>query len=248
MRKALTLTIVGVCLLLSLLACAQSFEIRPATFQVRFIGTSMSPSILSGQFGIEQPYAFDEAPQRGDIIDFKAPPDPTKYYSKRVIGIPGDVIVISGTSVFLNGVRLVEPYVVYQGNPSPTQKILAIVPPGEFFVLGDNRAVSYDSRFWGFVPSSSIVGHLVSLYDSSDKTHTVPNESGVYAAANHHLQGVFLTGDFGGYYITGNGLLLLFLPPSSFPVVIVSKLRKRTQNKEASQPVPAWCAPSTSAS
>jgi len=242
MRKVLTLILVSVCLLLSLLACAPRVEIRPASFSVHFIGTSMEPTIHNGQFGIEQPYAFDEAPQRGDIIGFVAPPEPTKNYCKRIIGLPGDIISVDNTVIRLNGVRLFEPYVspYLQGNPSPYPHILAIVPAGEVFVLGDNRSVSFDSRFFGFVPEKNIVGRIAALYDPpSAQPVPVADESGVFAqAAKQHLKGAFFTG-WSGYYITGNAALL-FLASPSFPIVFASKFRKRIKKMGATsqQPIP----------
>ena len=237
MRKNLILTLVGVCFLISLLACAGArVEVRPSTFPVRFSGTSMFPTIENGQLGTEQPYTFDEEPQRGDIIDFVAPPDPTKYYCKRIIGIGGDFIFINGDTVTLNSVRLVEPYVAYPGNPSPHPNIFLVVPQNSYFVLGDNRQGSYDSRFWGFVPKKNIRGKIVYLYNSPDNTHPVWNVSGVFAQpANRHFNGVFLSSNSvydGYYYFIGNAAFLLFLPGSSFPVFCAGFFRKRRQRNE----------------
>ena len=252
MRKLLTLILVGFCLAVSLLACTPRAEdYQPATFFVHFVGTSMEPTIHNNQDGLEQPYASGEAPARGDIVGFLAPPEPTKYYCKRIIGLPGDIINIDGATVYLNGVRLYEPYVVYQGNNSPHQHILAIVPPNDFFVMGDNRAVSYDSRWWGFVPRNNLDGRVVGLYDSPGKTHPLPNVANVYQqAANRHVNGIFLSGNTGydGWYywysMTGNAALLLFVPLASFPA-FTKLARKRKQTMGALRPFASLCRAST---
>jgi signal peptidase I len=236
MRKALTLIIVCTCLCFSLLACAPRIG-SPATFSVRFEGTSMEPNIHNAQMGIVQPYAFDEEPHRGDIIDFRFPLQPDRDFCKRIIGVPGDFILINGATVTLNGISLSEPYVVFPGNPDQ-QHIVAEVPVNSFFVLGDNRQVSYDSRAWGFVPKDNLIGKILYLYDSPDNTGTIKNESSIYQqAAKRHVNGAFLSSnsEYNGWYymnITGNAALLLFFPASTFPVFFSSRFRKRKQKKE----------------
>jgi signal peptidase I len=238
MKKLFTLALVGVCLVclwLSVLACSPKVAVQssqPATFKVHFHGTSMYPTILNDQMGVMQPYATGEELLRGQIIDFLAPPEKGTYYCKRIIALPYDIITVDNSTIRLNGMRLFERYVVNQGNPSPYQHILALVPPGNVFVLGDNRLVSYDSRFWGFVPISSIVGHLVSLYASPGRQPVpVPDESSVFAlAATKHLKGGFFT-EWSGYYLTGNAVLFLFLP-ASFPVCCATRSRKKTLKRE----------------
>jgi signal peptidase I len=105
------------------------------------------------------------APARGDVIVFIAPPSPKDYYVKRVIGIPGDVITVNGTTVTVDGVTLNETYVLpaNQGNTN-APIINRVVPPNEYFVMGDNRAESYDSRVWGFVPRANIMGRAALIY------------------------------------------------------------------------------------
>jgi signal peptidase I len=242
MRRPFSLILVGVCLVclwLSVLACSPKVVVQPTSYPMSFYGRSMEPAVHT-QMGLVQAYGVDEAPKRGDIICFHAPPEPTKNYDKRVIGIPGDVIVISGSTVILNGITLTEPYVApgNQGNPSPYQHLFVIVPTDEFFVLGDNRAVSFDSRFWRFVPRSNVFAHLLSLYTSSGYAQPVPDYSYVYAqAAKRHVTGTFLSSDSGysGWYywysVTGNAALFLFLP-LSFPVCSATRSRKKTLKRE----------------
>ncbi len=247
MRKLLTLILVGFCLVVSLLACAPRVEVRPATFPVHFVGTSMEPSIHTNENGIVQPYASDEAVQRGDIVDFHFPLQTNRDFCKRIIALPGDLLLINGTSVTLNGITLQEPYVAYQGNPSPHPYLVAVVPQNAYFVLGDNRNVSYDSRFWGFVPKNNLIGKIVSLYGSPDNTGAVPNASGVFAqAANRHVNGIFLSGDTGYdgwvyFTISGNAALLLFVPPASLPVAFAKLARKRKQTMGVLRPFASSC-------
>lgn len=114
-------------------------------------------------------------PKRGDIVVFVFPEDPEKDFIKRVIGVPGDTVEIRNKQVLLNGTPLEEPYVRYadgrmidgfvrtRDNMSPVK-----VPPGMYFVMGDNRDRSYDSRFWGFVSEEAILGKALFIYFSID--------------------------------------------------------------------------------
>lgn len=98
---------------------------------------------------------------RGDIIVFKYPADPTKRYVKRVIGLPGDQIEIKTGEVWLNGVKLDEPYVSPRMNLSQRSQAPVRVPARGYYVLGDNRDSSNDSRLWGAVPEELIVAKVV---------------------------------------------------------------------------------------
>jgi len=113
-------------------------------------------------------------PKRGDIIVFKFPEDESKDFIKRVIGTPGDVIEVINKKLYINGKPLVEPYTVYRDetvlprdqhrdNFGPVK-----VPDGQYFMMGDNRDRSHDSRFWGFVKKEKIVGKALVIYWSWD--------------------------------------------------------------------------------
>jgi signal peptidase I len=118
-------------------------------------------------------------PQRGDIIVFKYPEDPTRDFIKRVIGVEGDTIESKDKTLFVNGRKLVEPYVQHvdsmikpadmdrRDNFGPVS-----VPKDSVFAMGDNRDQSYDSRFWGFVDLSKIKGKAVIIYWSWDSDST----------------------------------------------------------------------------
>jgi len=105
---------------------------------------------------------------RGDTVVFWFPGDPTKSYIKRVIGVPGDRVEVNRGSVIVNGEALVENYVPdeYRDQSSMTART---VPQEEYFVLGDHRSSSNDSRAWGMVPRRYIYGKAVFIYWPLDK-------------------------------------------------------------------------------
>ncbi len=109
-------------------------------------------------------------PQRGDIIVFEYPKDPSIHYIKRVIGVPGDTVEVRDKVVYLNGVAQEEPYVQHvRSFPGPGDDFGPVtVPDGKYFCMGDNRDESYDSRFWGYVDRSAVVGKAFVLYWSMD--------------------------------------------------------------------------------
>ncbi len=124
--------------------------------------TSMEGTLEPGQRVIvdELTPRFDPY-KRGDIIVFQAPEgaDRTEPLIKRVIGLPGDQVQIKDGAVYVNGTKLDEPY-LYGGEPTLPSTDLSewTVPPGDIFVMGDHRGVSLDSRVFGPIPISSVIG------------------------------------------------------------------------------------------
>ncbi len=106
------------------------------------------------------------SPSCGDVIALTSPLDPSRQLMKRVIGVPGDSIELVSGQVIRNGQQLDETYVV--NNDKRSMKLVK-VPEGSFFVLGDNRPGSTDSRDWGFVPEESIIGRAWFVYWPSDR-------------------------------------------------------------------------------
>ena len=132
---------------------------------VKVEGTSMMPNLYDQErlFINQFSYKFGEGIKRGDTVVFWYPQDTTKSYIKRVIGLPGDIVSMKNGTVILNGKPLSEKYVPpeYQDHSSMAPRV---VPPHDYFVLGDDRSVSYDSRMWGFVPRSYIYGKAVFVF------------------------------------------------------------------------------------
>jgi signal peptidase I len=117
-------------------------------------------------------------PRRGDIVVFKYPDEPERDFIKRVIGLPGDTLELRNKKVYVNGQPLDEPYVHFLEPASTSQEVTSFdvrerygpvrVPDGQYFVMGDNRDNSQDSRYWGFLPRSYIKGRALMIYWSYD--------------------------------------------------------------------------------
>lgn len=149
--------------------------------------------------------------QRGDIIVFKFPYDDHPHYVKRVVGLPGDRVRIINERVFINGEELAEPYVIHDPagedsfgddfpptdryfiqsglRPEWATKILdyvdrgsLLVPPNRYFVMGDNRDRSWDSRYWGFVNRDAIMGRPLMIYWSVAATSDDYTDRGLEGA------------------------------------------------------------------
>ena len=138
---------------------------------VKVEGTSMMPSLTDQEriFVNKFTYRFGFADiGRGDMVVFWYPLDPAKSYIKRVIGMPGDAVEIHAGGVFVNGRALEEDYVPeeYRDRQSMSART---VPPHQYFVLGDHRSSSSDSRAWGFVDRKYIYGKAVFVYWPLDK-------------------------------------------------------------------------------
>jgi signal peptidase I len=113
---------------------------------------------------------------RGDVVVFKYPEQPDRDFIKRVIGLPGDRLELRRKRVFINDVPLDEPYVRYLEEPSVDGIVRAgdlreeygpvTVPEGQYFMMGDNRDNSEDSRYWGFLPASYVKGEALVIYFS----------------------------------------------------------------------------------
>ncbi len=140
--------------------------IRYFLFQPFFVrGASMEPNFENGEYLIvnEISYRFQE-PQRGDVIIFKYPKDPSQYYIKRVVGLPNEVIRIEDGNVIifneqnLAGLILDESAYLEEGNRFTPGNLETNLDENDYFVLGDNRQASSDSRRWGAVPRHYIIG------------------------------------------------------------------------------------------
>ncbi|HZU71106.1 MAG TPA: signal peptidase I [Ktedonobacteraceae bacterium] len=142
-------------------------------------GISMQPGLQNGEYVLVNKVAYlFHSPERGDVIVFEWPRDTTKNLIKRVIGLPGDTLVLTGKTVTVDGVTLKEPYI-----SAPVNFIgeTVHVPANEYFVMGDNRPASDDSRDWGLLPRDDIIGKAVMVYWPSNHWQLINTYSSVYA-------------------------------------------------------------------
>jgi len=141
---------------------------------------SMEPAVARGDFVLTNNSLYrNEGPRRGDIVVFKYPLDERREFIKRIVGLPGERLEMRGNQVLVNGSLLDEPYVKPRiaAPPLPTDPASCgdrvgcnptVVPADSYFVLGDNRDNSQDSRHWGFVRRDKIVGRVFAIYWSWD--------------------------------------------------------------------------------
>lgn len=142
-------------------------------------GISMQPGLVNGQYVMvnKVTYLF-HGPEHGDVIIFHYPKDVSQDFIKRVIGVPGDTITTDRNHVTLDGKVLDEPYISV---PYNLEGKTWTVPAGQYFVMGDNRPQSDDSRTWGFVPQNYIIGKAVIVFWPLSHFHFINTFSGVYA-------------------------------------------------------------------
>ncbi len=143
-------------------------------------GASMEPSFYTGEYILTSKitYKFRNI-QRGDVIVFKSPKNPDIEYIKRIVGLPGDKINITDGVVKINDTVFEEKYIsastnLWEGGYMKNGQEI-IVPQGELYVMGDNRSRSSDSREFGPVPITSIIGQVFYRYFPADKNGPVNN-------------------------------------------------------------------------
>lgn len=166
--------------------------VRTFVFQAFKIPTgSMKPNLLVGDHLLVNKFMFAPTAsalekailpmrdiRRGDVIVFKFPEEPDRDFIKRVIGLPGDTLELKNQTVFINGQALTEPYAHYLFPPADETQSDGFdlrrkygpvsVPAEHYFMMGDNRDDSQDSRFWGFLPKSYVKGRALFIYWSFD--------------------------------------------------------------------------------
>jgi signal peptidase I len=132
-------------------------------------------------------------PRRGDVVVFKFPDEPDRDFIKRVIGLPGETLELRSKKVYVNGQPLDEPYVHFLEPAHDAQEITSFdvrerygpvrVPEGQYFVMGDNRDNSQDSRYWGFLPRGYIKGRALMIYWSYESGREDYLDEGIGASA-----------------------------------------------------------------
>lgn len=176
-REVIETIVLTVLMFLIIRMAVQNFQIQ---------GHSMEPTFHDQELVLVDKWTYlFHKPVRGDVVVFVAPPDPSQDYIKRVIGLPGDVVTIQGTQVYVNGKLIQEAYVkpYNQGNPW-TSFTNRVIPPNDYFVLGDNRGGSSDSRDWGCLPRANIIGRVGLVYwpFGQDNYGLIPNVSSTYTS------------------------------------------------------------------
>ena len=175
-----------------LVAVVLALFVRTFVFQAFKIPTgSMKPNLLVGDHLLVNKFAFAPVAfpleravlpmreiHRTDVLVFKFPEDPDRDFIKRVIGLPGDTVELRNQTVLVNGTPLVEPYAHYLFPPAPEDGTdghdlrrkygPVTVPPAHYFMMGDNRDDSQDSRYWGFLPAHYVKGRALFIYWSFD--------------------------------------------------------------------------------
>jgi len=140
-------------------------------------GESMDPTFANGQYLIIDEITYRmHSPERGDVVIFKYPKDPSKYFIKRIVGLPGETVTVTGGDITIvnkehsDGMVLNEPYIK---NVSFDSVKSVTLKDDEYYAMGDNRANSLDSRYWGPLPAKDLVGRvLVRLFP--------PNKIGIF--------------------------------------------------------------------
>ena len=125
------------------------------------LGQSMEPTLHTNEYVLLDKVSYHfHAPERGDIVVFKYPYAPSEDYIKRVIGLPGDHVVVQNGHVYVNGHALSERYIAN----APDYTDNKVVPKNYLYVLGDNRDNSSDSHEWGLLPQSDLIGRAIVAY------------------------------------------------------------------------------------
>ncbi len=174
----LTDTIQTILLAASVFLVIYIFLFRP--FQVS--GQSMFPNFRDREYILTNLISLKFEPLKtGDVVVFKAPPpNADKDFIKRVIGLPGDTVELKNGYVYLNNQKLDEsaylaPSVRTYGGAFLANNQKITVPPGHYFVLGDNRPESSDSREWGYVSQSELIGKSFFVYWPASEMHIIKN-------------------------------------------------------------------------
>lgn len=142
-------------------------------------GSSMVPTFENGEYLIidEISYRIKE-PQRDDVIVFRYPNDTTKFFIKRIIGLPNETIDIKGSNIIItneenkNGFTLDQPYIKNTSNDNKHYEL----KNDEYFVMGDNRPASSDSRYWGTVPKDLLIGKVLLRLLPINKIDILPGD------------------------------------------------------------------------
>jgi signal peptidase I len=166
----------GIVVILAVLVMIYLFIVSPQEIN----GASMEPNFHNGEYILTNKilYKFRE-PIRGDVVIFKSPRNKDVDYIKRIIGLPGDTVKLENNAFFVNGQKIEESYlmpdVVIFGGNYLQEGVESIVPPGMYFVVGDNRPHSSDSREFGPIPKEDFIGAAFFRYWPFDRMGSLPH-------------------------------------------------------------------------
>lgn len=164
------------------------FLIQSVIRNFRVDGHSMDPNLQHGQYLVVDKISYHlpggwRPPERGDVVVFEPPTQPDKDFVKRIIGLPGETVEIQGGQVFINNEPLGEVYVPRFDRFSMAPRM---VSEGHYFVMGDNRGNSNDSRNWGDLAADKIVGRAWLSYWPPDSWGVIPNDKPTSEATLSH--------------------------------------------------------------
>jgi signal peptidase I len=144
----------------------------------RLPASSMRDTLLPGDHFISNTWKYKTTlPKRSELVIFRLPKDPSIKYVKRIIGLPGETIEVKGRELLVDGTGLSEPYVTASNNQgTPFGNGRFQVPANSYFVMGDNRDNSYDSRHWGVVPFDNLHGSVEFVWFSYHATNGMRTE------------------------------------------------------------------------
>lgn len=170
---------IGVIIVSTVLSNSLSFLIKSNYIQAyKLPAASMEPTLLIGDHILVDRQISARNPKRGEIIIFEFPEDPSKDFVKRVVAVGGDTVEVREKELLINNKPLKESYIVHKeldvvpATKNPRDNLGPVnVPEGSYFVMGDNRDRSYDSRFWGFVEKKKIKGTVRNIYWSWDRNN-----------------------------------------------------------------------------
>lgn len=165
----------GIVVFLAILVMIYLFVMSPQEIN----GASMEPNFHNGEYILTNKIIYKlKGPQRGDVVIFKSPRNKDIDYIKRIISLPGETISLRGNAFYVNGQRLEEPYIPDNtpifGGSYLRENEEVVITPGVYFVIGDNRPHSSDSREFGPVPLTDFIGKAILRYWPFDKFGVIP--------------------------------------------------------------------------
>jgi len=172
---------IGIVVLVAIVNVAISDLMKNNFMQAyKISAASNEPTLLVGDHILVDRRPIAREPGRGDLVVFEFLSEPPKDFVKRVVGLPGDRLELRDKALFINGLEVQEPYAFFENNEVLSRELGSrdnfgpvTVPVDGYFVMGDNRDQSYDSRYWGFVKKNRIKGIVKSVYWSWDGSRKV---------------------------------------------------------------------------